>query len=141
MNAVGTDRLGRKHRDPADLGMRRWLPWLVLPAVAGLLALQAFAYAARLPLSLGPHVILEPWLLLQGYLLYEEIADLHSPLLPLLLSGVMPIFPDGLTMAKTVLVLTVSLSTFLTFLAGKRDAGWVGGLWAARFARSCTTRC
>jgi hypothetical protein len=135
MNAVGTDRLGRKHRDPADLGMRRWLPWLVL------LALQAFAYAAGLPLSLGPRVILEPWLLRQGYLLYEEIADLHSSLLPLLLSAVMPIFPDGLTMAKTVLVLTVSLSTFLTFLAGKRDAGWVGGLWAARFARSCTTRC
>jgi len=133
MNAVGTDRLGREQRDPTGVRVRRWLPWLVLLVLAGLLALQAFAYAARLPLSLGPRVILEPWLLRQGYLLYEEIADLHTPLLPLLLSAMAPVFPDGLTMAKTVLILTVSISTFLTFLAGKRDGGWVGGLWAAWF--------
>jgi hypothetical protein len=125
--------LGTGPRELARPLLRRWMPWLTLPTLAGLIGVQAFAYASRLSLSLGPRVILEPWLLRRGYLLYEEIADLHSPLLSLLLSVLIPLFPDGLSMARTVLVVIISLSTLLTFLAGRRAGGWLGGLWAAGF--------
>lgn len=133
MGKARTDRSEERQDAPLSVRLRNWLPGLSLLALSGLLALQAFAYGARLTLSLGPRVILEPWLLRQGYVLYEETADLHSPLLPLLLSAVWPLFPDGLTMAKTVLVVVVSVATCLTYLAGKRDAGWMGGVWAAWF--------
>jgi len=125
--------LGAGLRELARPMLRRWAPWLTLPTLAGLIGAQAFAYASRLSLSLGPRVILEPWLLRQGYLLYEEIADLHSPLLPLLLSVLIPLFPDGLSMARAVLVVIISISTLLTFLVGRRAGGWLGGLWATGF--------
>ncbi len=133
MDAARTDRSRGGQGSLLNVQLKRWSPWLGLLSLLGLLAVQAFAYGARLPLSLGPRVILEPWLLRQGYVLYEDVADLHSPLLPLLLSAIMPLFSDGLTMAKTVLMVVVSISTCLTYLAGKRDAGWAGGVWAAWF--------
>ncbi len=101
--------------------------------MVGLLLVQALFYYSRFPLSLGPHVILQPWLLQNGFLMYENIADQHSPLMPLLLSVPLPIFANGLEWAKIVLVGLVSLTTMLTFWAGRRSSGWLGGLAAAMF--------
>ncbi len=66
-----------------------------------------------------------------GQVLYENIGDQHMALLPLLLAPLRLLVPDGLQLAKLVLVALISLSTLLTFLAGKRTAGWLGGLLAA----------
>jgi len=95
--------------------------------------LQAGAYTTALPLSLGPRVILQPWLLRQGYLMYEQIVDIHSPLMPLAISALAPLIPDGLTLAKLVQVGLLSATTLLTFLAAWRVSGPGWGLWAAAF--------
>ncbi len=106
---------------------------LSLLGLAGLLLFQAWAYLDILTLSLGPRVIFQPWLMRLGYLPYENIADQHSPLMPLILTALTPLFADGLVLAQTVLVALLSLSTLLAFLAGRRSAGWLGGLGAAFF--------
>jgi len=97
------------------------------------LIFQAWAYCSELPLSLGPRVILQPWLMKRGFLMYEEIADLHSPLMPLMLTALTPLIPDGLDLARLALVVLLSLSTLLTFVVGRRTVGWLGGLGAACF--------
>jgi hypothetical protein len=110
-----------------------WRPWLAWAGLLGLALLQAWAYYFKFPLSLGPRVILQPWLLQRGFVLYEMIADLHSPLMPLTLAALRPLFPDGLQLAKLALVALISCTTLLTFLVGRRRIGWLGGLWAACF--------
>jgi len=106
------------------------LGWL---ALITLLLFQAFAYYARLPLSLGPRVILQPWLLQNGMMLYENIADQHTPLMSLLLWAITPAFPNGFNLARTVLVFLISLTTLLIFLVGNGKDGWKVGLGAAAF--------
>lgn len=98
-----------------------------------LLSFQAFAYSVKLNLSLGPRVVLEPWLLQRGYLLYEDIADVHMPLMPLVLGAVAPLCSDGVGCARAVLVTLISLSALLTYVAGRRALGGWGGLGAALF--------
>ena len=94
---------------------------------------QALAYYYVLPLSLGPRVVLQPWLMRQGYLLYEHIADEHSPLMYLLLSAVQPLAPDGLVLAKIVLVSLIGITTLLAFWAGHISGGWLAGVCSAFF--------
>jgi hypothetical protein len=105
----------------------------VWTALAAALLFQAWAYYFRLPLSLGPRVILQPWLMAHGYSLYEQIADLHTPLMPLLLSFLSPLFRNGFELARAADVVLVTLTAFLTFALGCRKAGPLGGLWAAGF--------
>ncbi len=59
------------------------------------------------------------------------MGDQHIMLMPLLFVPLRLIIPDGLQLAKLVLVALISLSTLLTFVAGRRTAGWLGGLLAA----------
>ena len=110
---------------------RRAWTWLGFVLLAGLLLFQAFAYYSRLTLSLGPRVIFQPWALQHGLLMYENLADQHSPLMPLVLSALVPVIPDGLRLAKIVLVVLVTLTTLLTFLAARRYAGRAAGIAAA----------
>jgi hypothetical protein len=128
-----SDRAERSHVFSPQGRPRHWLPPLAVFGLGGLVLFQGLAYYFKLPLSLGPRVILQPWLLNQGFLQYENIADQHTPLMPVLLSGLTWVCSDGLELAKIVLVLLVSLSTVLTFLAGRRSIGWLGGLGAAFF--------
>jgi len=116
-------------RKPSD----RWLPLTTLVALAALVAFQAWVYSTRLQLSLGPRVILQPWLLHRGFLMYENAADLHTPLMPLILSALVPLIPDGLERAKLALVGLLSLTTLLVFAASLRRAGWWIGLLGAAF--------
>jgi hypothetical protein len=128
-----SDRAERSHVLDSKRRLEHWLPRLALFGLAGLLLFQGLAYYFRLPLVLGPRFILQPWLLNEGFLQYEDIADQHSPLVPILLSGLTLICSDGFRLAKIVLVVLISLSTVLTFLAGRRAMGWLGGLGAASF--------
>jgi len=99
----------------------------------GLILFQAWAYARALPLILGPRVILQPWLLRRGFVMYESIIDIHTPLMPLVIAALAPLNPDGLILAKSVLIALLSLTTFLTFAAAARKSGGMAGVWAAFF--------
>lgn len=92
-------------------------------------ALYYFIYT----ISLGPHVILEPWLLNQGFHMYSQLGDNHSPLMPVLLSLGQWILPDGLRLAKLTLVGLIFISAVLTFYAARRLAGSLAGLLAVIF--------
>ena len=117
----------------AKAGSRMGMPFRVLTVFLILLVFQVWAYTFELQLSLGPRVIMQPWLLGRGFVMYENIADLHSPLMPLLIAALTPLIPDGLILAKLILITLLSLSTVLTFVAGYRKIGWLGGLGAACF--------
>lgn len=113
--------------------VRNLSPFLVLLIVITLVLFQAYSYYRVLDLSLGPRVILQPWLMQQGFVPYEQIADQHTPLMPLLISLLVPFFTEGLRLAKIVLVVLLSVTTVLTFWAGKREAGWLAGVGAVFF--------
>ncbi len=117
---------------------RPWAAPAAVLAALGITLVQAWAYAFRLELSLGPRVVLQPWLIQRGFTMYEQLVDLHSPLMPLALAALRPLVPDGLRLAKLALVALLSLSTLLTFAAawrtaGRRPLGPAVGLWAAFF--------
>jgi general stress protein CsbA len=114
-------------RDP------KWLARLAWAILVGVLLFQAYAYYFKLPLSLGPRVILQPWLLRHGFVLYETAVDIHTPFMPLSIAALSSLIPDGLRLAKLILVGLLSLTTLLTFVAAKRHAGWAGGIWAVFF--------
>jgi hypothetical protein len=107
------------------------LAWMGL---AGLLFYQAWLFYFRLQLSLGPRVIFEPWALRNGFVLYENLVDIHSPLMPWLLAVLGWLIPNGLYLAKVVLIGLLSLSTLLTFFTARRSSGnWAGLAAAALF--------
>jgi hypothetical protein len=113
--------------------LRRGPNLLALAVLAGLIGFQAYAYFYKLTLSLGPRVIMQPWAMQNGAVIYENLADLHTPLMPLIISLLRYLIPEGLRLAKLTQVGLLSLSTLLIFVAGKRKSGWWGGLWAAGF--------
>ncbi len=87
-------------------------------------------------LSLGPHVILEPWLINQGFRMYDQLADNHSPLMPLLLSLGQLVVPNGLSLARLALVGLIFLIGLLTFILARRIAGDLAGILAVIFFAS-----
>lgn len=112
---------------------RRTAEFLAWAAFLALVVFQAYAYAYRLTLSLGPRVILQPWLQRMGYIAYENISDLHMPLLPLLLQCLQPVVGNGLTAARLLQLGLLSTTTLLVFFHARRSVGPWGGVWAAFF--------
>ena len=80
----------------------KWLARLAWAILVGALLFQAYAYYFKLPLSLGPRVILQPWLLRHGFILYETAVDIHTPLMPLSIAALSSVIPDGLRLAKLI---------------------------------------
>lgn len=109
---------------------RNRLGWSIGAVLA---AAQSLAYYSLLPLSLGPRVILQPWLMQQGFLLYEHIADEHPPLMYLVLSVLQPVASDSLIVAKVVLVSSIFALTLLVFWAGLLARDWLAGVVSALF--------
>jgi hypothetical protein len=112
---------------------RTWPLRVGLILLLGIVGVQSWAYYRVFPLLLGPRVILQPWLLQRGFVMYENISDIHSPMMSLVLAMLRQVMPDGLRLARLVLVALLALSTILTFAVGWRKAGWLYGLWAAGF--------
>ncbi len=104
--------------------------WL---ALAGLAAVQAWAFLQRFPLALGPRFILQPWLMSRGWVPYEDLSDMHTPFLPLLLSFLLRFQPDAALLVRGCLILFLAVTAVLTFAAARRFAGPGWGLWAAAF--------
>ncbi|MBE0697529.1 MAG: hypothetical protein IH586_11465, partial [Anaerolineaceae bacterium] len=98
-----------------------------------MLIFQAYAFYYRLPLSLGPRVILQPWMQRHGYLPYEEVVDLHMPLMPLLLQGLSGLGLGELRLAKMMVVGLLTLTTILTFHFARRFVGLGYAVWAVFF--------
>lgn len=111
--------------------LRRSMPAWIL--AAAMIAGQAFAYAAFLPLSLGPRVVLQPWLLQRGFLLYDQVADEHAPLLSLLLTWLQPLAGNSLLLAKAALVVLLAIITLLVFISALRADGKAAGIIAVAF--------
>lgn len=110
-----------------------WRAVLALVGLAVILGLQTWAYSTRFHLSLGPRVILQPWLIQRGAVIYENILDIHTPMMTVLMAALRYFVPDGFVLAKLTLLALIALSTILTFLCGKQKIGWLGALWAAWF--------
>ena len=113
----------------------------------------ALGHAFLFNVRLNSRVVLQPWLLQNGFVQYQHIADEHSPLLPQILSWLLPIFDgDSLSTARlahAVLVFTtVFISTLWIYLNSGRWAAiatgaffvfWSGlGFWAMWFDMAAT---
>jgi hypothetical protein len=110
--------------------------WKAVSAVLGLIGLLAFQLAAfnyRLALSLGPVVLLQPKLQQNGWAIYENIADQHSPLMPILMQGLRAFSTDGLRNARLVLMGLIALITTLVFISARKVTNWGFALWASFF--------
>lgn len=102
-------------------------------ALVFLAVCQTLAYYFYLPLGMGPHVILEPWLLRQGWSLYRELPDHHTPLMPLLMSLAQRFSGEELRAGKLVLVALLLLTLLLVYRLTARIASENAALWAALF--------
>ena len=97
-----------------------WLPAVIALGLGGLIIFEVWAYWSWLNLSLGPRVILQPWMLQNGFVPYEHIVDLHSPLMPMIIAALRQLEADGLKLAKLVLLSLITLTTVLTYITGTR---------------------
>ena len=107
--------------------------WLLIAITTVIVGAQIQAYLHILPLSLGPRVVLQPWLMQQNYLLYKNIADEHAPLMYFLLLAAQPLASNSLEAAKLTLVLLIGAIAVLTFWAGWKNGGWLSGTFSVLF--------
>ena len=85
--------------------------------VLGISALLAVFFTTRLSITADPRMVLQPWLLNQGFIPYLHIADEHSPLLPHLLAWVQMLVNGDAIMALR-LSHTVTLTALFALLTG-----------------------
>lgn len=112
--------------------LRRASFWIA----AVLAGFNSALYYSIQTLSLGPHVILEPWLINQGFRMYDQLTDNHSPLMPQLFSLGQLVVPNGLYLARLALVGLIFLIGILTFILARRIAGDLAGILAVIFFAS-----
>lgn len=91
-------------------------------------------HALFLPVRVNSRVVLQPWLLQQGFIPYVQIGDEHAPLLPHILSWISPLFRgDALLTARIVHAALIGFiifaSVWFAFNAGGRWAGIACGAY------------
>jgi hypothetical protein len=91
-------------------------------------------HALFLPIRINSRVVLQPWLLQQGFIPYVQIGDEHAPLLPHILSWISPFFNgDGLYTARVfhsgLIGLIIFSSVWFAFNQGGRWAGIACGAY------------
>jgi len=82
---------------------------------------------------MGPHVILEPWLLNQGWRMYQELPDHHPPLMQYLMAFAQQIIGDELRAGKLVLVALLLVIFGLVYLLTRQTASKRAALLAIVF--------
>lgn len=88
----------------------------------------AFGHAYLFDIRLNSRMVLQPWLLWNGFVQYQHIADEHAPLLPQLLAWLLPVFHgDALLTARVVHALLIGSTVFGGVLWARR----VSSRWAA----------
>lgn len=87
---------------------------------------MSFGYMKFFPLVLNQRVILQPFLLVNGFIPYEHIADQKSPLLPELIAWILPLFSyDAVLTARFTHVVFISLAMLICLLwTYKMGGGW-----------------
>lgn len=100
----------------------------ILAANAALISFLLIAFVCWFPLSLGPRVVLEPYLLTQGFSHYTDIVDQHEPALTevvvlLIRAGLSPI-----AAAKAAFLAIQGAVLVALLLVGRRFGEWVGVL-------------
>ncbi len=113
------------------MSMRRTL--LSLVPVSLIAMIQSWAYYSYLPLSLGPRVILQPWMMHQGRLLYRDIGDEHAPLMYFILTILYSFVQNGPLLARCVLISLLTMNVWLAFWVGKSFGGTTAGVLSALF--------
>jgi hypothetical protein len=101
--------------------------------VVSLAALLAMFLTTRLSITADPRMVLQPWLLNQGFIPYLHIADEHSPLLPQLLAWLQIMVNHDAILALRI-AQVVTLTLLFTLLNGwlwRRYGPWA---MAAGFA-------
>jgi len=99
-------------------------------AAAGLILLLVLAAQLLFPLSLGPRVVLEPWLLTEGFALYSDVVDQHEPALPTGVALFVRIGLPPVSAARLVFLLIHIATLSLLYPAAEKLAGRGAGLAA-----------
>jgi hypothetical protein len=118
---------------------RDWLLVTLVAAVATLIL--TWGHLFLFSSNADPRMVLQPWLLYQGFIQYVDIADEHAPLLPQILAWLLPLFgEDALLTARVVHAVLVAATTLLTTLWVGRKAGVAAALATALFFLSWSMR-
>jgi hypothetical protein len=99
----------------------------VAVALAGLVGSAALVYAWFQQYAVDPEVTLLPWLMRQGWPLYQDLIDQHPPLFPLMLTL---LNGDPGLPTRIFIVALRGLTLLLTYVVARRLAGVWGGLIA-----------
>lgn len=94
---------------------------------------QTLAYYFYLPIGMGPHVILEPWLINQGWRLYQELPDHHPPLMQYWMAFAQQVIGDELRAGKLMLVVLLLVIFGLVYLLTRQTASRQAALLAIVF--------
>lgn len=91
-------------------------------------AVITFGHAYLFDIRMNSRMVLQPWLLWNGFVQYQHIADEHAPLLPQLLAWLLPVFQgDALLAARAMHAFLIGSTVFGSVLW----AYSVSGRWAA----------
>ncbi len=94
-------------------------------------------HAYLFDIRMNSRMVLQPWLLWNGFVQYQHIADEHAPLLPQLLAWLLPVFHgDALLTARVVHAFLIGSTVFGSVLwarsvSGRRAAIATGAFFLA----------
>lgn len=87
-----------------------------------------FGHAYLFDIRMNSRMVLQPWLLWNGFIQYQHIADEHAPLLPQWLAWLLPLFRgDALLAARATYAFLIGSTVFASVLWARS----VSGPWAA----------
>jgi len=103
----------------------RWATALLFTSVVTFV--MSLGYMKLFPIVLNQRVILQPFLLVNGFIPYQHIADQKSPLLPQFIAWIWPIFAhDAVLTARFTHVGLITLTMMICLLWTYK----MGGRWA-----------
>ncbi len=96
----------------------RWSFRLILALV--LICVLVWAADSLFPVSLGPRVVLEPWLLASGFQIYTDVVDQHEPALPVLVELLIRAGLTPISAANFLFLLIQFVTLVLLYFASER---------------------
>lgn len=102
----------------------RWAMAFLFTSVVAFV--MSWGYMTQFPIVLNQRVILQPFLLVNGFIPYQHIADQKSPLLPQFIAWILPFFAhDAVQTARFTHVALITLTLMICLLwTYKMGGGW-----------------